>query len=66
MLKSNDTAVRAIAFILCGITLPRAEQRVFLSELRNNFTHLEEFPNELRQIIADNEAPAPNQAGQVL
>lgn len=48
-----ETMVQAIAYILCGITLPKAFVRTFISALRNGFTHLEEFSKELRQQLTD-------------
>ena len=47
---------QAIAYIICGIMLPRALERTIMPPMRNNFTHLEEFPQELRnQEAVDNQ-----------
>ena len=46
--------MQAIAYILCGIMLPRAYELTFMPAIRNNFSYLEEFPEELRRVIAQN------------
>ena len=53
-LDAPEPMARAIAYILCGIMLPRAIEQTVMPPERNNFTHLEEFPEELRQQAANN------------
>ena len=59
MLQSENTVVQAIAYILCGIMLPRAYELAFMPAIRNNFSHLEEFPDELRRVFAQEALAAP-------
>ena len=54
ILDAPEPMAQAIAYILGGIMLPRALERTVMPPMRNNFTHLEEFPQGLRQQEADN------------